>query len=87
MAPETVHLIRYTQRALSGNSWVAAEDAALPTDHGRKRVGKVLQDTGDYFAIRFPNLGVHIYRRVQERGYQTHGSPLWDRGVLVMVLS
>jgi len=83
---EAAHIIRYEQRELHGNAWVAAVDAALPSNGRRKLVGKVLQDTGDYFAIRFPKLGVHIYRRMHERGLSTHGSPLWDRGVLVMVL-
>jgi len=78
---EIVHTIRYEQRALTGSAWVAAYDAAVPG----KTPGKVLQDTGDYFAIRFPKRGVYIYKRAEKRGWQDFG-PLWDRGVLVMVL-
>jgi len=82
---EVVHTIRYEQRDLGGNPWVAAFDAALRVPSGKPATGKVLQDTGDYFAIRFPSRGVYVYRRV--RDFDTGGKiPFWDHGVVVMVL-
>lgn len=80
---QQVHAISYTQHS-GKDPWVGAYDSRITRDGSATAQGRVLTDDGDYFAIRFPGRGIHVYQRVPK--VTMRSNPWYDAGILVLVI-